>query len=114
MTNISSPTIVLSTLLETFINSDTKHDFLFLYQIHKTTHFHLQSDLYYPRYLGVLNFGLKTADNIGLTAFHRSWAYQILATKTADNRGPTVIEVLNIRLYMNHVQCSWLCSVQYI
>ena len=64
----------------------------------------VQSDLYYPRYLGVLNFGLKnrgiprSADNRGidnrnLTVLHISWAYQILASKTADNpvnRGLTV------------------------
>ena len=46
----------------------------------------LQSDLYYPRYLGVLNFGLtnrgltrstdnRGANNRALTVFHISWAY---------------------------------------
>ena len=55
---------------------------------------YIQSDLYYPRYLGILNFGFKTADNRGvdnrgLKVLHISWAYQILASKTADNRGLT-------------------------
>ena len=36
--------------------------------------FIIQSDLYYLRYLGILNFGLKTA----------------------DNRGPRIIEVLQL------------------
>ena len=39
------------------------HDYIFI-----------QSDLYYPQYLGVLNFGLKIADNRGV-----------------DNRGPTLV-----------------------
>ena len=38
----------------------------------------LQSDLYYPRYLGVLNFGLKTA----------------------DKRGPRIIEVQIIEVWL--------------
>ena len=62
----------------------------------------IQSDLYYPRYWGVLNFGLKNrvspryadirgVDDRGLTVLDISWAYQILASKTADNIGKTVV-----------------------
>ena len=69
----------------------------------------IQSDLYYLRYLGVLNFGLKnrgqtrSADNggandRGLTVFHISRADRVLTSKTADNRVPWMIEVRIIEM----------------
>ena len=34
---------------------------------------------------------MQNAHNRGLTVFHISWAYKVLTSKTADNRGLTVI-----------------------
>ena len=44
--------------------------------------------------LGLKNRGQpRSTDNGGLTVLHISWAYQILASKTADNRVPRITEV---------------------
>ena len=54
-------------------------------------------------------------DNIGLTVIHISWAYQTIASKTADNRGLTVLisskiwhldHIFNIINYINDLLVS--------
>ena len=48
----------------------------------------LQADLHYPRYLGVLNFGLKTADNNsyrGANIKNRGLIVLVLHLRYADN-----------------------------
>ena len=42
----------------------------------------------------------RGVDNRGLTVLHINWAYQILASKAADNRGPTI---LLIALHSNNI-----------
>ena len=44
-------------------------------------------------------------DSIGLTVFHISWAYQILASKTVDNRVPRITEarIIEVRLYYSFI-----------
>ena len=53
-----------------FASDDTANN------IHLLCILYIKSDLYYPWYLGILNFGLKTADNRGV-----------------DNRGFNVLHI---------------------
>ena len=43
-------------------------------------------------------------DNGGLTVLHVSWAYQVLASKTADNRGLTVPHFNEVFIYLSSNQ----------
>ena len=48
-----------------FINSNLAYQHIYVFACTLSMFVYIQSDLYYPQYLGVLNFGLKNVDKLG-------------------------------------------------